>query len=426
MNWIYEAVVALATWLVLVPWHMGQIFLGRVRWADLHERLGSATIGRRGGGRRVVIHAVSAGEMAAAGPVVVEMAAMEPALSVVLTTCCEDGRAVAERIRKACGAVEGVMWLPWDRSGAVRRWLSRLGPAMVVVVETEIWPGLFFACRRLGIPLCLINGRIYAKDVWRYRLGFPFFKRVLACASWIGAQTSVEQERFISIGAAASSVEVVGNPKYAFVPRGGTGDGRIGILRDLAVLIAGSTHEPEEQWILDAYRRIRNDFLGLRLIIAPRKVERSGDLMGLVSRLGIRPVAWTRWDGSSLEWDVLILDELGWLAEVYGSAKVAVIGGTFIDHGGQNPIEAAVHSIPVVMGPSSQNFDEITRDLEMAGAVLRLPSADGLADALRKLLAEPGLAARMGAAGRDRVLGRRAVARQYAAELLKRCRPADQ
>lgn len=422
LNWIYQLGVGCVTWLGLVPWQLLQILRGRAGWRDLRERMCCGSIAPERGAGRILMHAVSAGEMAAAEPVIRSLAEMRPEIEIVLTTCCADGRAMAGRIQARCDAVRGIGWLPWDRGGAIRRWLSKLQPGLVVVVETEIWPGLFFACRELDIPLCIINGRIYQEDVWRYRLARPFFRRVLGCASWIGAQSEAEVERFCAIGANAARIDVIGNPKYAFVPRAASGDPRIAALGGAGTLIiAGSTHEPEEAAILRAFVRLRHDFPELRLLLAPRKVERSASLNRLVTEVGLRPVSWVAWGGGA-DWDVMILDQLGWLAEVYGCGRMAVIGGTFMDHGGQNPIEAAAHGIPVIMGPSSRNFAEIACDLEAGGGMLRLRDADGLEDALRGLLGDPQLASKIGAAAQECVRARQGISQRYATALFARMR----
>lgn len=421
LNLIYQLGVAVVTWFGLVPWQLLEIVRGRATWGDLSERMGWSTVpGPRRGGR-AVIHAVSAGEMAAVEPVIAELARREPGLGVVLTTCCADGRAVAERIRERCPAVESVMWLPWDRIGPLRRWLAGLGPSLVVVVETEIWPGLFFACRRLGLPLCVVNGRIYQRDVWRYRMALPFFRRALGCVSWIGAQSSAEAARFAAIGAEPAHIEVVGNPKYAFVPPGASGDDRLGRLANAGPLVvAGSTHEPEEALVLAAFRNLRCDIPELRLVLAPRKVDRWGGVAALVERAGFRAAAWSTWGADGGPWDVLILDRLGWLAEIYGRARMAVVGGSFIEHGGHNPIEAAAQGIPVIMGPSARHFEEIVGDLEAAGGLIRVGDAAGLAAAMRHLIEDPARAEMIGSAGKGCVAARQGIAGRYASALLAR------
>lgn len=421
MKWIYQLGVAWVTWLGLVPWQLLEIVRGRASWRDLSERMGWAVERPGRGAGRIVIHAVSAGEMASAEPIIDAMARAEPGVGIILTTCCADGKAVAERVKGRCPAVEGVMWLPWDRVGPIRRWLAALGPTLVVVVETEIWPGLFFACHDLNVPLCIANGRIYPRDVWRYRLALPFFRRVLECVSWIGAQSEAEAGRFEAIGARPERIDVVGNPKYAYVRPAVSGDARFGGLAHAGPLIvAGSTHDPEERWIVEALRNLWHEFPELRLVLAPRKIERADGLKGLVAGLGFHAVSWSEWRGTGTGWEVLILDELGWLAEVYGWARVAVIGGTFIDHGGHNPIEAAAQGVPVIMGPSAHHFEEIVGELERAGGLVRVQDGRGLEAAMQRLLEEPDRAVSIGAAGRECAVARQGIGGRYAAALLGR------
>ena len=193
---LYDVLLSLVVFGVLVPVEVVRIACGRSTWSRLELRLGRAKgeAAGAGGGREgeaqpvgsLVVHAVSAGEMQAAGILVAALCRRLPEIDVVLTAGTEDGLQVGEAIRRRCPQVRGVELLPWDRRRAVDRFLERHAPRLVVVVETEIWPGLFTACARRAVPLWLVSGRLRSRDVRRYRLAPRFFRRVLGAASWIG------------------------------------------------------------------------------------------------------------------------------------------------------------------------------------------------------------------------------------------------
>jgi 3-deoxy-D-manno-octulosonic-acid transferase len=166
----------------------------------------------------LLIHAVSAGEMAAAGGIARQLLALRPDTRLLLTTGTDAGERMAERLAENLPGQVGIRRLPWDRAAATQDWLYRLSPRALVVVETELWPNLFFACRRLGIPLAVASARLYTSDVARYRWIKGFMARVLDCPRWIGVQDETERQRFIAIGADPSRLRILGNAKAARRP----------------------------------------------------------------------------------------------------------------------------------------------------------------------------------------------------------------
>lgn len=415
---IYRLVMNILVWGVLVPWHVFQVLRETFAWSELLERLGRQQAPPRGNGRRVLVHAVSVGEVAAAAAILQTLSTEASSLDVFLTVGNREGREAAENLRAQRSDIRSVTFLPWDRASAMQSWLGRLCPDLVVVVETEIWPGLFLACSQVGIPLCIVNGRIYSGDVWRYRLVRPLLGRVLGGVDWIGVQDGVERERFIAIGAAPERVEVVGNAKFDAprAPRLFDEEWRRRLGNTSLTLMAGSTHWPEERWMLECFGRIRPSFPGLRLVLAPRHPRRAKSLQRLVRKFQLQPALWSL-PGPSVGWEVMILDQTGRLASGYAMADVAVVGGSFVPRGGHNILEAAAAGCAILVGPHSEHFQEIVERFAACGALRRLAGIDQLDAVLYALLTEEKSRKEMASKAMALVLDGRGVARSYARAL---------
>jgi 3-deoxy-D-manno-octulosonic-acid transferase len=388
---LYDVLVNLAVALFLVPRELALRLAGRARSADLRERLGRGT--RSGfGSPLVVIHAVSVGEMAAAGALIPELARRLPGVSVLLTTGNRDGRVVADRLRERYPAIRAVSLLPWDRRRAICAWLKRLAPDFVIVVETEIWPNLYRECGERSVPLVIVNGRMPEREARRYGLARRFFRQVLSRVRWIDAQTEADRQRFLEIGADPTRVRTSGNLKFDAAADGeesGTGNSTD------RLLVAGSTHPSEEEVLLSCLGSLRRRHPSLRLALAPRQVGRARSIAALARRKGFR----TAFESECTdEWDVLIVDRIGRLASQYARAEMAVIGGTLADRGGHNPLEACARNCVILAGPSRRSFAEIFDGLEMAGAIVSASGVEPLASAIDELLTDPQ---------RRRVLARR-------------------
>jgi len=367
------------------------------------ERLGTAP--PPCGPGRLLLHGVSAGEMTAVSALAAEIERMA-GVKLLLTTGTSEGRIVAERVREACRAVEAVSFLPWDRPAAVRRWLSRLAPAAVVTVEAELWPGLFLGAQSLGIPVAVASGRLRPGEAWRYARAGPFFRPVVDAVSWIGARTGEDRERFLAIGASPSRVEVTGDLKLdapapaAPLPPGwetelGSGP---------PLLVAASTHAPEEELILSAVTRLRGKGAEVRLALAPRRVERAGEVERLARSAGFETL---RLSGSAGTAPVLVVDTFGLLSSLWPYASAGFLGGTIAPVGGHSPVAAAAAGVPLLAGPSLEGVRDVADALRAAGALVdvgRDGAAGELAAALSLLLSDEGDRRRRGEAGR-RALG---------------------
>ncbi len=339
----------------------------------------------------VVMHAVSAGEMAAAGAIIRQLHSLRPDTRLLLTTGTSAGMGVGQSLQRELPGISAVVLLPWDRSGALRRWLGQLSPKAMVVVETELWPNLFNECRRLEIALAVVNGRIYPRDVGRYRLIHSFMQRVLDCTDWIGVQDQVERQRFLAIGADPQRLRILGNSKFDSPARPGIRPHRFPDPhgRPAPIIMAASTHDPEEYWLLDLLPRLHGEFPGLRLILAPRHCERGATLAKAAVRGGWRTCRFSLGHWQDRIWDVLVLDRMGQLPAFFAGADVVVMGGSLVDRGGHNFLEPAQFARPIVVGPYLQHFHTTAERFLACGALWRVQDRTGLETGLFALLRDP-------------------------------------
>ncbi len=428
---LYDGLVTLAVWLLLVPLELAAVALGRSTLGRLVARLGRPPRSRPSSGRLLVVHAVSVGEMAAAAALIRHWAERHPEDRLVLTAGNRDGLAAGERLAAEVPAVVAVTPLPWDRRRALRRWLQALAPDLLVLVESEIWPRLYLGCRELGIPLAVASARIYPGDVARYRLLPAFFREVLAATDWIGTQSGPERTRWIAIGAPSERIEVAGNLKYDTlvpVPSGSAPGKSLGAVW----VVAASTHPGEERWLLRALAGLPADVGAPQLVLAPRRPRRARALVRAARRAGFRAETLTEMErgaGPGAEpARVIVVDRFGWLPAAIAVADVVVVGGTLGRHGGHNPLEAARAGRALIVGPHCENFADVIAHLRARGALRELVEPADLTAALAALLRDPEERERLGARAVATVAEGSCVeryARQLEATLAGRSRAAS-
>lgn len=349
----------------------------------------------------VWIHAASVGEVRAVEPFLRALRARHPDAAVALTTTTVTGKELAARL----GLADQVRLAPLDAGFCVGRVLDRWKPRALLLVETELWPNWIRAASRRGVPVAVLNGRLSDKALGAYLLlkflWAPLLKRLFA----VGAQSPLHAERFLRLGAEPASTRATGNLKYdAPLPDPAARAGlrrKYGFQAEDKVWVCGSLHPGEEESVIAAFAELRAAEPALRLVLAPRHPERAA-IRRLLEKsglsYGLRSLAAQA--DALVPRDVLVLDTLGELAEVYGAADWAFVGGSLVPHGGQNPLEPARWGVPVVFGPHMQNFQEMSELFLREGAALRVQDAAGLKETLRSWLADPPRAAAIGGAAR--------------------------
>jgi 3-deoxy-D-manno-octulosonic-acid transferase len=369
----------------------------RSYWLALSERFGW---GRRMTAPTIWLHAVSLGEMSAAAPLVRALRSRYPENPLVLTAATLTGTA---RARGLFGHTVDVRFLPYDTPGAVARFLDRIQPRLAIIMETELWPNLFQECERRGVPLVLASARLSAKSVSRYRRLGSLFRGIFSASSLIAAQTALDAERFIAIGAQSARTHVIGNIKFdtelgaGVIDQGRALRSSFGSARP--TWIAGSTHAGEEEKVLAAHAELRADRANALLLLVPRHPDRFRSVADLLSSQGL---CFTRRSSGILPdaaTQVVLVDSVGELAALYASADVAFVGGSLVPIGGHNLLEPAALGVPVLTGPYHSNGKDIARLLLEQGAALQVADAGELAAALARLLADPAERRRIGAIG---------------------------
>ncbi len=362
----------------------------------LRERLGIFSRAWRESflGKKVIwIHAVSVGEVVAAGPFLQEASERFPEYHFVLTTVTVTGQ---ETARKLQGKNWTVCYFPFDFTFAVRSFFRVLGPECLLLMETEIWPNLLTEARRAHVPVGILNARLSEKSCRRYRRVLFLMKGLFEKLDFVLAQTPEDARRFAALGVPENRLRVFGNLKFDAMPlpdldlesMAAVTRREWGFREEDLIFAAGSTHPGEEKIVVDVFCQLRERHRTLKCILAPRHVERSVHLARWLQRQGLAVRRAT--DVSSRKvFDVLLVDCLGVLKHLYAAADAAFVGGSLVDHGGQNPIEPAGFKRPVLHGPNVQNFHAVYATLDGEGGALLVRDADQLLFALRRLLEHP-------------------------------------
>jgi 3-deoxy-D-manno-octulosonic-acid transferase len=355
------------------------------------------------------VHAVSVGETIAAAGLVRELQRRHPERKVFLSHVTAAGReAGASRLPDLAGR----FLLPLDLAFCMRRAFRTLRPALLVIVETELWPNMLRAARESGARILVVNGRISDRSFPRYKWISFFMRRVLGNVHQICAQSAVDAERFVTIGAAPDRVTAIGNLKFdAQPPALGEFAARLeGALVSAArrpILVAGSTMPGEEDRILQAWREVQPEHSSGLLILAPRHPARFESVAALLAARGVKAVRRTQLASTDAglatqleSSEVLLLDTIGELAGVFGLADVVFIGGSLVPTGGHNVLEPAYWSKPILFGPHMHNFRDIAHWLISQGAAVQVAGASDLAAQLSVLFRDADRRARLGQAAR--------------------------
>jgi len=368
-------------------------------WRRWPERFGSIEPPL---GKRVIwIHAVSVGEVQAAEPLVRALLDRYPECSILVTTVTPTGSA---RVRALFGDDVAHVYAPYDLPGAVTRFLGRVRPQLAIVMETELWPNLYHACRKNMTPLLLVNARLSARSLAGYSKVRGLIGETLAAVNEIAAQSEQDAENFKSLGADVGCITVTGNMKFeqripsslfesAEVLRRDWGVGR-------PVWIAASTHEGEDELLLDVYRKIRKQFNDCLLVLVPRHPERFESVADLCRHRGYNTVLRSERQPCLPETSVFVGDSMGELPLFYAASDVAFVGGSLVHHGGHNLLEPAALGVPVVTGPHLFNFKEISRLLLDAGACEKVENPAELEQTVIRWLGDANERHRVGEQGR--------------------------
>ncbi len=383
---IYNVIIYLIQpfiWIRLL-WRSRKAPAYRRRWA---ERYGFCQGKVKPGG--IMLHSVSVGETLAAIPLVRALRHRYPFLPITVTTMTPTG---SERVQSAFGKDVHHVYLPYDLPGAMNRFLNQVKPKLVIVMETELWPNLIKALYQRKIPLVVANARLSARSAAGYKKLGNFTAGIMGRITLIAAQNAEDGERFLSLGLKRNQLAMTGSLKFDISVTPELAARALALRRQWAphrpVWIAASTHDGEESLLLQAHRQLLTDFPNLLLILVPRHPERFPAAKEMAQRAGFSLITRSSGGVPSPGTQVVIGDTMGELMLLYGIADIAFVGGSLVNRGGHNPLEAAAHAIPVLMGPHIFNFRDICGKLAEAGGLITVTDVPSLVKEISTLLTD--------------------------------------
>jgi len=375
------------------------------------------------GSFRIWLHGVSVGEILAAQPLVQELKGLLPQAAFIVTTGTETGQAVARQHFTPLGAQ--VCYFPLDIPWTVARYLERLRPQIFVALESEIWPNFLTQARVQGVRLALVNARLSDKSFRSYLKYRRYIIDILNNIELIAPGSPQDYQRWQALGLPPGKLHLTGNLKIDRLLEAREPD-KVMDFRHLIqgpggpdpspVFLAASTHPGEEDAVLQAYQALRDPYPSLLLLLAPRHPPRAPELGRLLSSRGLPFQLWSRLQSGqeSRRHPVVLIDTIGDLFSLYGLADVAFVGGSLVDHGGQNILEPAAWGLAPIYGPHIQNFRWAQDILEEAQAGTMIRDAASLTAALRRFLDHPDLRRTQGARAREALTPHQGAARRQA------------
>jgi 3-deoxy-D-manno-octulosonic-acid transferase len=380
---------------VLLPLLLLRLLLRSVRTPAYRQRLGDRLgfVETRPDLSRpaIWIHAVSVGEVVAARPLIEALLEQQDGHQLILTTTTPAGSSLA---RDLFSNNLFHAYLPWDTPDALSRFFKRIQPGLLLLVETELWPNLLAACAQNDCVALLVNARLSQRSSNRYRIVKPLVHEMFSNLAHIACQSMEDRDRFESLGMSPGAISVTGSLKAE-------AEVSEEMLRQAAVMrvtlsaderpviVAGSTHEGEEEVILNAFARVREEVKDCLLVLAPRHTERCEDVFVLCKARGFGVLTCSSGEVPARENAVLLVDVMGELPLFYGSAALAILGGSFVPRGGHNVLEAAVWGVPSISGPSTYNFSSIYSQLAQEKGAFIVSGENELVDSICELLNNP-------------------------------------
>jgi len=401
MHVLYSLLILLGTPFVLLYFALrglrDRAYLGR--WS---ERFGFIPDPAKRGG--ILIHAASVGEFNAASPLIKALLKTYPELPLTVTSLTPTG---SERVIRELGDRVFHSYIPLDLPGAVSRFLGRLQPRLIIVMETEIWPNLYLQAQRRNIPLIMANARLSERSVNRFERFSRFVHKTLETVTWVGAQSSGDAERLTRCGTDPQHTDMTGNLKFDLTVAASLQEKSAALRarwdKQRPVLVAGSTHEADENVVIPAFVELLKSLPDALLILVPRHPERFTRTIQQAKAAGLRTELRSQGESCSAAAQCFIIDSIGELMTYYACGDVAFVGGSMGEQGGHNALEPAALGKPVLLGPNMDNAREIASQLLQCKAALRVNDQQDFCQTAEKILVNGTLRDSMGQAGRELV-----------------------
>ena len=397
MRFLYN----LLTYLLLIP------FAGYWLMRGIGNRTYLVNLGQRFGfgfpkiDRCIWVHAVSVGEVQASAPMIRALKERFPDRELLITTVTPTG---AARVRSLFGDTVQHSYIPFEFPHAIRSFFRNVNPEAALIMETEIWPNLYRGCGTRKIPLILVSARISPRSVPGYRKLLPLIRETLSHGIIIAAQSQPDADRFLELGANPTRTCVMGNIKFDIEPDAAViAKGRAirdELFGDRPVWIAASTHEGEEQLVLEVHRELCARHPELLLVLVPRHPERFPSVRELIEKQGFSLVSRTAQRPAG-DASVFLCDTMGEVPMFYAASDVAFVAGSLVPIGGHNLLEPAMLGVPIVTGPHNFNAQDIADLFVDLGACRRVTGTEDLVTTVSELLTDRELAARLGNTGQS-------------------------
>jgi len=350
--------------------------------------------------KSILIHAVSVGEVNAAIPLIKALMETYKDHDFVITTVTPTG---SDRVQQIFGNSVFHLYLPYDLSGAVNRFLKKIKPDLAVVMETEIWPNLFRFCKKRGVPIVVANARLSELSLKGYKWVQSLATMAVNNTKFVAAQTQTDAQRMIRLGCDADKIYVVGSLKFDIIIENEIIEKGKTIHKHCAennlIWIAASTHQEDENELLEAYTFLKKKYPKLLLIIVPRHPERFQVTAQACIQKGFNTQLRSECGLYDINADVFIVDTMGEMLEFYAASDIAFVGGSIANIGGHNVLEAAIFKLPVLVGPNTHNFAEITQLLHDCGGSKLVRNSDDIISCMEELIENASTRKIMGSAG---------------------------
>lgn len=393
-------IILFLSFLLLSPLLLFKLLTDKRYRTGLSERLGSvpeSVLNSLDGQGPIWFHAASVGEVIASQRLLEGIRERWPHKKLLISAFTPTGKDTAIAKTKA----EGVMFLPLDLPWVVNRVLKKINPSVLILMETELWPNMISRAGKMGIPVVVVNGRISDRSYGKYWFISPLLRKVFDHINRFLMQSDADAQRIIALGADPSKVSVTGNIKFDLKA----------VYRDLPfmdewggpLLIAGSTRKGEDAVLLDIYRDLRVNHPDLKLLLAPRHIERVTEVEGILEEKGLGYVRRSQVK-DHIGYPILLLDTLGELLSFYKYGDIVFVGGSLVPVGGHNLLEPALYGKPVLFGTHIENFRDAARILTDSGGGIKVRDSDDLRDWIVRLLTDNDLCNSLGEEGRKAVL----------------------
>ncbi len=396
---LYNIILHLSLF-IISPFISFKLLTDKCYRTGLPERLGNVpddVISSLKGERPIWFHAASVGEVIASQRLLEGIGERWPHKKLLISAFTPTGKDTAIAKTKA----DEVIFLPLDLPWVVNRVLKKINPSVLILMETELWPNMISRAGNMGIPVVVVNGRISDRSYGKYWFISPLLRKVFDHIYRFLMQSDADAQRIIALGADPSKVSITGNIKFDLKA----------VYRDLPfmdkwggpLLIAGSTHKGEDAPILNIYKELKDKYPALKLILAPRHLERVREVEEILEEKGLGYVRRSQVK-DHIGYSILLLDTLGELVSFYKYGDIVFVGGSLVPVGGHNLLEPALYGKPVLFGPHIENFRDAARILTDSGGGIKVKDADDLRDWIVRLLTDNDLCNSLSEKGRQAVL----------------------